>query len=93
MNKITQVIAEKIRPILQSHQGDIELQEITPEGLVRVRLTGACASCPGAQHTLSEVVEAQLKEACPEVKKVVLVNGVSDDLIQQALKILQRNKQ
>ena len=90
MDKIEQVIAEKIRPILKAHQGDIEVVEITTDGIVKVRMTGACASCPCAQQTLSDTVEEELREACPEVKGVEAVYQVSDDLIQQALKILQK---
>jgi len=93
MKKIAQVIEERIRPILQAHQGDIELVEITPEGMVKVRLMGACATCAGAQQTLSDVVETELMAACPEIKGVIPVFGVSDDLIQQALKILHKDKQ
>ncbi|MCX7780689.1 MAG: NifU family protein [Negativicutes bacterium] len=92
MQKIQQIIEEKIRPALQSHHGDIELVEVTADGFVKVRLTGACATCPGSQQTLSEVVEAGLKEVCPEIKGVIPVFQVSDALIQEALKILRRPK-
>lgn len=92
MDKIDQVIAEKIRPILQAHQGDMEVVEITADGIVKVRLTGACANCPGAQQTLSDVVEEELRATCPAVKKVEAVCQVSDDLIQEALKILRKEK-
>lgn len=92
MGKITQLIEEKVRPILQAHQGDIELVEITSDGIVKVKLTGACAACPGAQQTLSDVVEAELMAVCPEVKRVISVSQVSENLIQQALKILNKDK-
>lgn len=92
MPTISDIIEQKIRPLLQSHQGDIELVEVTSDGYVKVRLTGACAACPGAQQTLSEVVEANLREVCPEIKGVIPVYQVSDDLINQALKLLRKNK-
>jgi Fe-S cluster biogenesis protein NfuA len=92
MKKIARVIEERIRPILNTHQGDMELVEITADGFVKVRLTGACAACPGAQQTLSEVVEAELKEACPEIKGVIPVYQIHDELIGQALKILRKDK-
>jgi Fe-S cluster biogenesis protein NfuA len=90
MDKIAQIIEQKIRPILNVHQGDIEFVEITADGFVKVRLTGACRTCPGAQQTLSEVVETALKEVCPEIKGVIPVYQVSDDLLKQALKILRK---
>lgn len=92
MQTISDIIEQKIRPLLQSHQGDIELVEITSDGYVKVRLTGACAACPGAQQTLTEVVEANLREACPEIRGVIPVFQVSDDLINQALKLLRKDK-
>lgn len=92
MNKIAQVIEEKIRPILQAHQGDIELVEVTSDGIVKVKLIGACATCAGAQQTLSNLVEAELMAVCPDLKGVIPVYQVSEDLIQQALKILHKDR-
>lgn len=92
MQEINRVIEEKIRPVLNAHNGDLELLEVTADGYVKVRLTGACAACPGAQQTLSEVVEARLKEACPDIQGVIPVYQVSDNLISQALAILRRGR-
>ena len=92
MEQIAVVIEQKIRPALQAHHGDIKLVEITTEGIVKVQLTGACATCPGAQQTMSDVIERVLVEACPEVKEVVAITAVSDDLINQALRILRQEK-
>ncbi|MBU2700283.1 Fe-S cluster biogenesis protein NfuA [Sporomusaceae bacterium BoRhaA] len=92
MNRIEQIIEEKIRPILQSHEGDIEYLDTTEDGFVRVRLTGACSICPGAQQTLKEVVETILRAECPEIQGVVPVFEVIDELIQQALEILRQGK-
>ena len=52
--------------------GDIELVDIV-DGVVNVRLKGACAGCPMSQMTLTNFVESELKKAVPEVKKVVSV--------------------
>ena len=93
MENLAKVIEEKIRPILNAHEGGIELVEVTPDGYVKVRLTGACATCPGAQQTMSEVVEEELRAAFPEIKGVVAVHSVSQDLINEALKIIRKDKQ
>jgi len=66
--------------------------EVTPDGFVKVRLIGACSACPGAQQTISEVVETALKEACPEIKGVIPVCQVSSELINSALKILRKDR-
>ena len=69
--KVAAVINE-IRPYLQADGGDIELVSVE-DGVVKVRLQGACSCCPGARMTLQMGVERKLKEAVPEVKKVVAV--------------------
>lgn len=61
---------ETIRPILQADGGDIELVNVTDDGIVQVRLTGACGSCPMSTITLKQGVERTLKERIPEVKSV-----------------------
>ncbi|MGB9742521.1 MAG: NifU family protein [candidate division WOR-3 bacterium] len=68
--RIRQVIEEKIRPGLQLDGGDIELVEITQDGVVRVRLTGSCAHCPFSSLTLAAGVEQTLKQQVPAVKAV-----------------------
>ena len=63
----------KIKPALQADGGNVELVEVTPEGVVKVKLTGACAGCPMSQMTLKMGIESQLKKEVPEVKEVVSV--------------------
>ncbi len=70
--KIEEVLNSKIKPLLQADGGDIELVDVE-DGVVKVRLQGACAGCPGAAMTLQMGVERMLKEAVPEVEKVVAV--------------------
>ncbi len=67
--KVEQVIA-KIRPMLQRDGGDIQLVDVT-DGIVKVKLTGACGSCPMSMMTLKMGVENALKKEIPEVKEVV----------------------
>lgn len=62
-----------VRPALQRDGGDVELVEVTDDGVVKVRLTGACKGCPMAQMTLQMGIERVLKEAVPEVKAVEAV--------------------
>lgn len=92
MDPLQKVIEAKVRPLLQAHGGDLELLEITADGFVRVRLIGACSTCPGAQQTLGELVETALKEVCPEIKGVVAVTQVSQNLIDEALSILRKGQ-
>ena len=63
---------QKIRPALQADGGDIELIDIQ-DGVVKVKLTGACGGCPMSQMTLKQGVERVLKQEVPEVKEVEAV--------------------
>jgi Fe-S cluster biogenesis protein NfuA len=71
--RVEQVITEKIRPALMRDGGNIELVDVTDEGVVHVRLRGACAGCPGAIATLQFGVQKILQEEIQEVTKVVPV--------------------
>jgi Fe-S cluster biogenesis protein NfuA len=61
---------DEIRPALQADGGDVELVEVTPDGIVKVKLTGACHGCPMAEMTLRQGIETHLKERVPEVTSV-----------------------
>ena len=63
-------VLDEIRPYLKADGGDAELVEVTDEGVVKVRLTGACGHCPMSTYTLKMGIEAKLKEKVPEVKSV-----------------------
>ena len=62
---------ENIRPTLQSHGGDVEYVSMSDDGVVSVRLKGACGNCPRAQMTIKMGIENRLKEDIPEVSSVV----------------------
>ena len=64
---------EQIRPFLQRDGGDIEFVEYTDDNIVKVKLQGHCAGCPGAMMTIKGVVEQILKESYPEIKGVETV--------------------
>ncbi|MFC2061207.1 NifU family protein [Elusimicrobiota bacterium] len=70
--KVEEALNE-IRPNLQADGGDVELVEVTEDGIVKVRLTGACGCCPMSQMTLKSGIETALKNKVPGVKEVVSV--------------------
>jgi len=77
-----QLIAERVngaladlRPFLEADGGDITLEEVTPEGVVRVRLHGACTNCAMSRMTMKAGVEEAIKRVAPEVKAVEAVNA------------------
>jgi Fe-S cluster biogenesis protein NfuA len=73
MKEQVQKAIEKVRPGLQADGGDVELVDVTEDGVVKVRLTGACHGCPMAQMTLKMGIEKIIKQQVPSVKEVVSV--------------------
>ncbi len=72
LKKSVEQALTKIRPMLQRDGGDIELVEVT-DGIVKVRLTGACKGCPMSQMTLKQGVEKLLMKEVPGLKQVQAV--------------------
>lgn len=90
--KVEHVIAEKVRPALRAHGGDIVLVEIKDRN-VKVRFTGACSSCPSMQSTMEDIVVATLRnELGNEIDKIVHWTTVDDELIRFAQNFF-KNKQ
>ncbi|MDW7711701.1 MAG: NifU family protein [Deferrisomatales bacterium] len=71
MKEQVQTALDKIRPNLQADGGDAELVEVTADGVVKLRLTGACRGCPMSQMTLKRGIETALKASVPGVNSVV----------------------
>ncbi len=67
--RVAEVIA-RIRPAVQEDEGDLELVEVTGEGVVKIRLHGACVNCPSSQMTLQEGVERNVRRMVPEIVAV-----------------------
>jgi len=65
-------VLDEIRPMIQADGGDVEFVGLDGE-IVKVRLMGACAHCPGATMTLKMGIENRVKRACPEIKSVQAV--------------------
>ena len=64
---------EQIRPMLTADGGNVELVEVTDDGIVKLKLTGACGCCPMSQMTLKMGIERIIKQEVPEVKEVVAI--------------------
>ena len=73
MKEEVEAALAEVRPALQRDGGDVELVEVTDDGIVKVRLQGACQGCPMAQMTLQMGIERVLKAKVPEVKSVEAV--------------------
>ncbi|HME45657.1 MAG TPA: NifU family protein [Syntrophorhabdales bacterium] len=71
MKEKVEAAINKVRPALQADGGNVELVDVSPDGVVKVKLTGACGSCPMSQMTLKMGIERVIKQEVPEVKEVV----------------------
>ncbi|CCO09299.1 NifU family protein [Desulfotomaculum varum] len=74
MKEKVKEVLEQVRPFLQRDGGDVEFVDCDENGVVKVKLRGACGSCPGALYTLKNGIERALKQQIPEVKEVVRVD-------------------
>lgn len=84
---------EKIRPNLQMDGGDVELVDIE-DGVVKVRLTGACKGCPMSSITLQMGIERMIKQAVPEIKSVESVDSnVPGGLLEKFRQMQQGNQE
>ncbi len=72
MKEKVEAVLAQLRPNLQSDGGDVELVDVN-EGVIKLKLKGACAGCPMATMTLRHGIERVLKEQIPEVKEVIAV--------------------
>lgn len=89
LKRIEAVLDEKVRPALRAHGGEIEVDHLE-NGVLYVKLLGQCAGCPSADLTNETLVEAELTAALPElVRKVSVVQTVSDELWEQAKRLLR----
>lgn len=87
--RIEAVLDGKVRPALRAHGGEIAVDRLE-DGVLYVKLLGQCAGCPSADLTNETLVEAELTRALPElVRKVAVVQTVSDELWEQAKRLLR----
>ena len=92
LRKIEAVLDEKARPALRAHGGEIEIDRLE-DGVLYVKLLGRCAGCPSADLTNETIVEAELVKALPElVRKAAVVQTVSDELWEQAKRLVREHR-
>ncbi len=70
MREKVEEVLQKVRPMLQRDGGDVELVDVQDDGIVKVRLTGACSGCPMSTMTLKNAIEETIKKEIPEIKSV-----------------------
>ena len=91
IDEIKKVIQEKVQPYLMAHEGDLEVISYEDE-ICKVKFLGKCAGCPAAELTMEDVIKREVIQALPEVKDVVLIDDISQDMLDFARHLLQKNK-
>jgi Fe-S cluster biogenesis protein NfuA len=89
IDKIENVLNEYVRPKLKEHYGDVKVLSFK-DGVLEIKLIGKCSNCPSAKFTVEDVIEKEIKENVAEVERVELIEGVSDELLDFAKKILNK---
>jgi len=88
-DQLEALLDARVRPHLRSHGGDAEIRSYS-DGVLRLRLLGACSTCPAAVLTNESLIEAELCKALPELSRVVIQQDTSDELLAQAKKLMTR---
>ncbi len=88
MARIEDVIDQRIRPVLEGHNGDLQI-EGAKDGVLYVSMLGVCGSCGMADVTNEQLIKAEIMDAIPEVQDVILVPHIDLELLAFAQQILQ----
>lgn len=78
-DKINEALTQ-IRPFLEADGGDVTLEEVTDEGIAKVKLHGACSSCSMSSMTMKAGIEEAIKKAVPQINAVVAVNSIVESI-------------
>ena len=89
-SEVEAVLDEYVRPFLAAHGGDLKVAGVEG-GVVFFHLTGRCAGCAAADKTSEELINRELTTRVPGIKKAVLVNGISPELLEQTLALLREH--
>ncbi len=73
MKEKVQKALEKVRPMLMADGGNVDLVDVSDDGVVKLKLTGSCGCCPMSQMTLKMGIERILKQEVPEIKEVISI--------------------
>jgi Fe-S cluster biogenesis protein NfuA len=90
--KVKKTLKEKVEPALAEHFGGAQVTEITDDGVVYIKMTGACGQCPAAEEELSGSIKDALVADCPEITDVKMDRSVDEDLLDFARKLLNKEK-
>ena len=89
-DKVESVLKEKVEPALAEHFGGAQITELTDDGILYIKMTGACGTCPAAKEELEGSIKDTVIQACPEIADVRLDDTVSQDMLDFAKQLLKK---
>ncbi len=89
-SEVEAVLDEYVRPFLAGHGGDLKVAGVEG-GIVFFHFTGRCAGCAAASLTTEELINRELAAHVPGIKKAVLANGISPELLEQTMALLREH--
>lgn len=89
-DKVESVLKEKVEPALAEHFGGAQITELTDDGILYIKMTGACGTCPAAKEELEGSIKDTVIQACPEISDVRLDDTVSQDMLDFAKQLLKK---
>jgi Fe-S cluster biogenesis protein NfuA len=89
LDAIERVLDESVRPVLREHEGNVRVVSFE-DGVLKVKMQGRCNNCPSAVSDVEQFVAAEVQAAVPEVTRVALTAGVSDELLEMARELMSR---
>jgi Fe-S cluster biogenesis protein NfuA len=90
LESIERVLEERVRPVLREHGGGIRVLSFE-DGVLKVKMQGSCNNCPSAVFDVEQLVAAEVRAANPEVRRVDLAAGVSDELLEMARELMKNH--
>lgn len=91
-NEINQVIEQHVQPVFNAHGGYVKPIDYT-DGILRIAMKGRCSNCPSAVQETEEIVKLELQKHMEGIQDVILVNEVSDELVEFAKIFLNQSKE
>lgn len=76
-----------VRPQLSNHGGDVEVLDLDEDGVLWIEMLGQCAGCESADETAKSLVQKELVTRIPQIRGVEIDSGISDDIIEEAMKL------
>ena len=90
--KVESILKEQVEPALAEHFGGARVTELTDDGILYVKMTGACGTCPAAKEELEGSIKETVMQTCPEITDVRMDDSVSQDMLDFAKQLLNKNK-